>query len=103
MTVDILAALARIEERQAAYGVVALRILGCLQVQNEKLDAILAAAAPPTGPSPTQQALAELLAAVQAQTAAVEALPAALVEAMREDAEAEMDDEGMGTKGAERW
>jgi hypothetical protein len=48
---DVAEAVLRIEERQAAYEQVAHRILGLLQVHNEKLDAILEAAVGEPGPS----------------------------------------------------
>lgn len=99
----IAAAQDRIEQRQAAYEVVAHRILGCLEVHNEKLDALLAAAEPPTGPSPVQELLAGILAAMQQQAAALEALPDGIVQALREDAAADLTDEDMDTEGAGRW
>jgi len=99
----IAAAQDRIEQRQAAYEIVAHRILGCLEVHNEKLDALLAAAAPPTGPSPVQELLAGILAAMQQQAAALEALPDGIVQALREDAAADLTNEDMDTDGAGAW
>ena len=99
----IAAAVARIEGRQAAYEVVAYRILGCLEIHNEKLDALLAAAEPPTGPRPVQELRAGILAAMQQQAAALEALPDGIVQALREDAAADLTDEDMDTEGAGRW
>lgn len=49
---EVFAALARIEQRQAAYEQVAHSILGMMEVHNEKLDAILEAATVEPGPSP---------------------------------------------------
>lgn len=99
----IAAAQDRIEQRQAAYEVVAHRILGCLEVHNEKLDALLAAAEAPSGPSPVQELLAGILAAMQQQAAALEALPDGIVQALRDDAAADLTDEDMDTEGAGRW
>ncbi len=92
-----------LHDAMLAYEVVAHRILGCLEVHNEKLDAILAAAVPPPGPSPVQQALDQVVVALKEQTAAVHALPAALVDALREDALAELGGEAMDTKGSGEW
>lgn len=99
----IAAAQDRIEQRQAAYEVVAHRILGCLEVYNEKLDVLLAAAAAPSGPSPLQELLVSLLAAMQQQVAALEALPNGIVQALREDDAADLTDEDMDTEGAGAW
>jgi len=99
----IAAAQDRIEQRQAAYEVVAHRILGCLEIHNEKLDALLSAAEPPTGPSAVQELLAGILAAMQQQAAALEALPDGIVQALREDAAADLTDEDMDTEGAGEW
>ena len=57
MDSELAAALARIEQRQAAYEVVAHRLIGMLEVHNEKLDAILEAATVEPGPSPTTEVL----------------------------------------------
>ena len=55
---EILTALARIEQRQSVYEQVVHRILGCLEIHSEKLDAILEAATVEPGPSPVAEALA---------------------------------------------
>ncbi len=99
----IAAAQDRIEQRQAAYEVVAHRILGCLEIHNEKLDALLAATEAPPGPSPVQELLAGILAAMQQQAAALEALPDGIVQALREDAAADLTDEDMDIEGAGAW
>ena len=99
----IAAAQDRIEQRQAAYEIVAHRILGCLEVHNEKLDVLLAAAEPPSGPSPVQEVLTDILAAMQQQAAALEALPNGIVQALREDDAADLTDEDMDIEGAGAW
>jgi hypothetical protein len=61
---ELAAALARIEQRQAAYEVVAHRLIGMLEIHNEKLDAILEAATVEPGPSPTTEVLVLLARSV---------------------------------------
>lgn len=96
----ILEALARIEERQAAYEVVAHRIVGMLEVHNEKLDAILEAATTEPGPSPVAEALKELVAAVEDQTQLLTSLPDVLAVAIREELQRELEAEGYETEPA---
>ena len=81
---DVTAALARIEQRQQAYEVVARRILDTLEIHTEKLDAILEAATREAGPSPVADALQAILAAMQEQAALLEALPDSLAHAIRD-------------------
>jgi hypothetical protein len=82
---DVGEAVLRIEERQAAYQQVAHRILGVLQVHNEKLDAILEAAVGEPGPSPVQALLGEILESMRAQEHLLRELPTSLAEIMREE------------------
>lgn len=89
MSDDVATVLARIEQRQAAYEVVVHRILGMLEVHNEKLDAILEAATVEPGPSPTTELLRQILTAMQAQTALLESLPDAIGEIVRDELEAD--------------
>jgi hypothetical protein len=86
---EIAEALARIEQRQAAYEVVAHRLIGMLEVHNEKLDAILEAATIEPGPSPTTEILTQILAIMQEQTALLQGLPDAIGDIIREELEAE--------------
>ena len=103
-TLDALAAtLDRIEQRQAAYEVVARRILGSLDVHTEMLTKLDQACEPAPGPSPVQEALAGILTAMQDQVAALEALPDSIVRALREDAEANPDGDDRDHEGAGRW
>ena len=102
-TDDVTAALARIEERQAKYEIVALRILGCLEIHNEKLDAILAAALPEAGPSPVQELLASIVASLGQQTAALEALPGAIIAALNSVDSGELGDDDTDVEGAGQW
>src|SRR3954452_580908 len=81
--------LARIEQRQAAYEVVAHRLIGMLGVHNEKLDAILEAATVEPGPSPTTEVLKQILATMQEQATLLRGLPDAIGEIIREELEAE--------------
>ena len=99
----VAAALDRIEQRQAAYETVALRILGSLDVHTEMLVQVIKACAPPSGPSPVQETLAGILAAMQQHVAALEALPGNIVQAFREDAEAHPDEDMLDHEGAGRW
>ena len=82
--IDPAAALARIEERQQAYEVVARRILDTLQVHTEKLDAILEAATQSPGPSPVRETLGQILTALHEQAALLEALPSGIAGSLRE-------------------
>ena len=95
------AALARIEQRQAAYEQVAHSILGMLEVHNEKLDAILEAATVEAGPSPVAEALQALVAATEKQTRMLVALPQALAVTIREEMQRELEAEGYETEPAE--
>ena len=90
---EIAQALARIEQRQAAYEVVAHRRLGILEVHNEKLDAILAAATVEPGPSPTTEVLQQILATMRQQTALLEGLPEAISETIRDEMQREFEDD----------
>ena len=85
MDSELAAALARIEQRQAAYEVVAHRLIGMLEIHNEKLDAILEAATVEPGPSPTTEVLTQILAAMQLQTELLQGLPDAIGEIIREE------------------
>lgn len=89
-------ALARIEQRQAAYETVARNILDTLEVHTEKLDAILEAAAREPGPSPVAEALTEILAAIREQTALLAELPASIASTIRE---LDADEEGTEPAG----
>ena len=80
---DLAAAVARVEARQAAYEVVARRVLDTLEVHTEKLDAILEAATREPGPSPVAEALAAILSSLREQESLLLDLPRALTEAMR--------------------
>jgi len=89
---ELAQALARIEQRQAAYEVVAHRLIGMLDVHNEKLDAILEAATLEPGPSPTAELLQQILNTMRQQTALLEALPAAISETIRDEMQREFED-----------
>ena len=86
------ATLARIEQRQAAYEVVAHRLIAILEGHNEKLDAILEAATVEPGPSPTTEILQQILATMRQQTALLEELPAAISETIRDEMQRELED-----------
>lgn len=73
----MLAVLDRIEKRQAAYEVIAHKILTCIEVQNEKLGLIIAEMNRDPGPSPTTAVLTEILGTMKRQ--------AELMEGMAED------------------
>jgi hypothetical protein len=80
---DLVATVARIEARQAAYEAVARRVLDTLQVHNEKLDAILEAATQEPEPSPVAETLAAILSSLREQESLLLDLPQALTEALR--------------------
>ncbi len=98
---DLAAALARVEERQAIYEQVAHRMIGMMEVHNEKLDAILEAATVEPGPSPVAETLAAILVATQEQTRLLSGLPQILAEAIREEMQRELEAEGYETEPAE--
>jgi hypothetical protein len=64
---DLLAAVKRIEARQGAFDQALRRLMGALDIHNEKLDAILAAATREPGPSPVAAMLGEILTTMQDQ------------------------------------
>ncbi len=97
---EVLTALARIEQRQAAYEQVAHSILDMMAVHNEKLDAILKAAMVEPGPSPVAEALAAILLATQEQTRLLSGLPSALAVTIREEMQRELEAEGYETEPA---
>jgi hypothetical protein len=97
---EVAAGLARIEQRQAAYEVVAHRILGMLEVHNEKLDAILQAATVEPGPSPVADSLKQILVAMNATTAALQDLPEAIATTIREELQRDEEDEWEPAEGA---
>jgi len=98
---EVLAVLARIEQRQAVYEQVAHSILDMMAVHNEKLDAILGAAMGEPGPSPVAEALAAILVATQEQTRLLSDLPSALAVTIREEMQRELEAEGYETEPAE--
>ncbi len=97
---EMLAVLARIEQRQAAYEQVAHSILDMMAIHNEKLDAILEAATVEPGPSPVAEALAAILVATQEQTRLLSGLPEALAVTIREEMQRELEAEGYETEPA---
>jgi hypothetical protein len=104
----LLAAVARIEQRQTAYEQVAHRMLDVLEVHREKLDAILAAANREPGPSPVLGVLAEILESLREQESLLAELPGALAETIRDewlhepdvDGEPDADDPAMEPPGS---
>lgn len=93
MESQITETLTRIEQRQAAYEIVARRLIDMLEVQNEKLDAILEAATVEPGPSPTTEILQQILTTMRQQTALLEGLPEAISETIRDEMQRELEDE----------
>jgi hypothetical protein len=88
---EVLAAMRRIEERQGAFDQALRRVMGALDIHNEKLDAILAAATREPGPSPVAAMLAEILTTMQDQARLLEDLPGALAETIRDELAREAD------------
>ena len=97
---ELMAALARVEERQAAYEQVAHRMLDMLEVHNEKLDAILEAATRELGPSPVLGVLAEILSSLREQETLLAELPAALAGTIRGESRRESEAGDMERKPA---
>ena len=93
MSESLMEALTRIEQRQAAYEIVAHRLIGMLEIHNEKLDAILQAATVEPGPSPTTEILNQILATMQRQTELLEGLPEAISETIRDEMQREFEEE----------
>jgi hypothetical protein len=81
----LLAAVARIEQRQTAYEQVVHQVLDILDVHKEKLDAILAAATREPGPSPVLAVLADILTSLREQESLLADLPGALAETIRDE------------------
>lgn len=98
---EIARALTRIEQRQAAYEVVAHRLIGMLEVHNEKLDAILEAATVEPGPSPTTEVLNQILATMRRQTELLEGLPEAISETIRDEMQRELEEVDVEMEPAE--
>src|SRR5258705_13935765 len=88
---EVLAAMRRIEEQQRAFDQVLRRLMGALDIHNEKLDAILAAATREPGPSPVAAMLGEILTTMQDQARLLEELPGALAETIRDELAREAD------------
>jgi hypothetical protein len=88
---DLLAAVKRIEARQGAFDQALRRLMGALDIHNEKLDAILQAATREPGPSPVAAMLAEILTTMQDQARLLEDLPDALAETIRDELAREAD------------
>jgi hypothetical protein len=88
--VALAAQLSRIEQRQTAYEVVAHKLIGMLEVHNEKLDAILAACTDEPPPSPVVDLLRRLVDAASEQTALLRALPETIAHTVRDEVDREL-------------
>jgi hypothetical protein len=91
----VAAAMQRLEERQAVFEQVLRRIMGALEIHNEKLDAILEAATREPGPSPVAAMLGEILTTMQDQARLLGELPGALAETIRDELAREIEAEGV--------
>ena len=89
-----MAAVARIERRQAVLDQAALRVIDMLAIHDEKLDAILEAATREPGPSPLLGVLEEILESLRAQENLLAALPDTLAKTLRDEWPREPDAEG---------
>ena len=89
-TVDAIGRLTRAIER---FEIVGERIVGMLEVHNEKLDAILDAATQEAGPSLVAMALEQIVAALRDQEQLLLAIPAALAQTVREEMQRELVEE----------
>ena len=98
---ELLAAVKRIEERQGAFDHALRRVMGAMEIHNEKLDAILEAATREPGPSPVAAMLAEILSTMQDQARLLEELPGALAETIRDELAREIEAEGVEMEPAE--
>ena len=98
---ELVAAVARVEQRQTVQEQVALRVVDMLAIHNEKLDAILEAATREPGPSPVLGVLADILSSLREQETLLAELPGTLAEILRDEwsrepdvnGERDMDDE----------
>lgn len=99
--VDVLAAVKRLEARQEVVEQVLRRIMGALEIHNEKLDAILEAATREPGPSPVAAMLGEILTNMQDQARLLGELPGALAETIRDELAREIEAEGVEMEPAE--
>jgi hypothetical protein len=101
--IDVLAAVTRVEARQAIVEQVLHRIMDALEIHNEKLDAILEAATREPGPSPVAAMLGEIVTTMQEQTRLLGELPDALSETIRDELAREIEDEDVEMEPAEPW
>jgi hypothetical protein len=99
--VDVLAAVKRLEARQEVVEQVLRRIMGALEIHNEKLDAILEATTREPGPSPVAAMLGEILTNMQDQARLLGELPGALAETIRDELAREIEAEGVEMEPAE--
>ena len=98
---ELVAAVARVEQRQTVQEQVALRVIDMLAIHDEKLDAILEAATREAGPSPVAEALAAILSSLREQETLLAEMPGTLAEILHDawsrepdvDGEHDMDDE----------
>jgi hypothetical protein len=98
---EVLAVLKRIEEHQVAFNHALRRVMGALEIHNEKLDAILEAATRDPGPSPVAAMLGEILTSMQDQARLLEELPEALAETIRDELAREIEAEDVEMEPAE--
>jgi hypothetical protein len=89
----LLAAIARIEQRQTAYEQVAHRMLDILEVHTEKLDLILEAATQDPGPSRVADALAAILSSLREQESLLQDLTHTLAATIRDELQRDLDEE----------
>jgi hypothetical protein len=85
MDQEIAASLARIEQRQAVYEVVANKMLSALDVHTEMLQAVMQAATADPGPSPVAEALTKILATMEETNRLLQHLPDAISATIREE------------------
>jgi hypothetical protein len=88
---ELVATVARIEQRQMVHDQVALCVIDTLAIHDEKLDAILEAATREPGPSPLLGVLAEILKSLREQESLLAALPETLAETIRDEWRGELD------------
>ena len=98
---DVMATMQRLEARQEVVEQVLRRIMGALEIHNEKLDAILEAATREPGPSPVAAMLGEILTTMQDQARLLGELPGALAETIRDELAREIEAEGVEMEPAE--
>lgn len=99
-TAAVIDAIDRLERAMQRFEQVGHNILGTLEIHNEKLDAILAAAAKDAGPSEIAQAVQQVVGELQKQGTLLHQLPGELAKTIRQEMQREVEEEVEGDPDA---